>query len=117
MGTVVLIAAVVVSAASTVAAAQPVGPKPACEKPTTLLGALNGLFGRSACHGPVAERTPGAALAVGQPARREAEAVAAAEASHAPPPRLAATTCREALPSYDAGGQATYLPSRACGRY
>ena len=116
MRLVVLIAGLALAAASA-AAAQPVIAKPACEKPTTLVGAFNALFGRAACRVAATEGVPGAAPAVGPPARRDAEPAQVAEPGHMAPPRLAATTCREALPSYDAGGQATYLPSRACGRY
>jgi len=114
MRPVVLIAGLVLAAASA-AAAQPVAGKPACEKPTTLIAAVNALFGRAACR--TTAGTPGAGPAVGLPPRRDAEPAQVAEPGHMAPPRLAATTCREALPSYDAGGQATYLPSRACGRY
>jgi hypothetical protein len=113
MRAVVLIAGLVLSAASA-AAAQPSVGKPACEKPATLMGALSGLFGRSACRAPEAG-TPGAGPAIGPPSRPGPEPAQAAD--HTAPARLATTTCREALPLYDAGGQATYLPSRACGRY
>lgn len=116
MRAVVLIAGLMLSAA-TAADAQSVAVKSACEKPANLMAALSGLFGRSECRAPTADRVPGSALAVGQPVRRETESATAVATDHAAPPRLAGSMCREALPSYDAGGQAIYLPSRACGRY
>jgi hypothetical protein len=115
MRPVVLLAGLVLSLASA-AGAQPTA-KPTCTKPATLIAAVNALFGGSTCRAPPAKGAPGAGPAVGQPARREPERAAASEPARAAPPRLAGTMCREALPSYDAGGQATYLPSRACGRY
>jgi hypothetical protein len=111
MRPIVLIAGLVLSAAPVVAFAQ--SSTPSCAKPTTLIGAVSALFGRSACRAPATDGAPGAGQAVGPPRREPERADEPGRAQR----RLATTMCREALPSYDAGGQATYLPSRACGRY
>jgi hypothetical protein len=115
MRPVVLLAGLVLSLASA-ADAQPTA-KPTCPKPATLIAAVSALFGGSTCRAPLADGAPGTGLAVGQLSAREPERPAVGEPARAAPPRLAGSMCREALPSYDAAGQATYLPSRACGRY
>lgn len=112
MRTIALIAGLTLSAAALPATAQSTC---APRDGPTLMDALGALFGHPACRAHAAVGTPGEASARNQAARVEQERAAPRAPGPATPPRYAAATCWEAQPSYDAGGQATYRPSRACG--